>query len=106
MADPQASSTFSPKPINRSVQHDGLVISGLKRKQREIVGAIRTYEAQIAQAKHDLAHINAALKIVEGTDANKRTYIAGRGFFDKGDIGEIAIRHLADGPMNTRQIAE
>lgn len=78
------------------------VIGGLVRKQREIVGAIRAYEAQIAQAKHDLAHINAALKIMEGSAANKRTYIAGRGFFDKGEIARIAQRHLAEGPLNTR----
>lgn len=82
------------------------VILGLVRKQREIVGAIRAYEAQIAQAKHDLAHINAALKIMEGSAANKRTYIAGRGFFDKGEIAGIAQRHLAEGPLNTRQVAE
>ncbi|HEV7251622.1 MAG TPA: hypothetical protein VGN97_00770 [Mesorhizobium sp.] len=82
------------------------VIIGLARKQREIVGAIRAYEAQIAQAKHDLAHINAALKILEGSEPNKRTYIAGRSFFDKGEIAAIAQRHLAQGPLNTRQIAE
>ena len=85
---------------------DQLVIAGLKRKQREILGAIRAYEAQIAQAKHDLAHINAAMKILEGTEANKRTYIAGRGFFDKGEIAEIAQRHLTEGPLNTREVAE
>jgi len=88
------------------MENDSLVISGLKRKQREILGAIRAYEAQIAQAKHDLAHVNAAMKIMEGTEANKRTYIAGRGFFDKGEIAGIAVRHLAEGPLNTRQIAE
>ena len=81
-------------------------INELTRKQREIVGAIRAYEAQIAQAKHDLAHINAAMKILEGTEKNRRAYIAGRGFFDKGEIAEIAVRHLADGPLNTREVAE
>lgn len=55
MTDPQAPSVLRLKPPKRDVQHDSLVISGLKRKQREIVGAIRAYEAQIAQAKHDLA---------------------------------------------------
>ena len=81
-------------------------INDLKRKQREIVGAIRAYEAQIVQAKHDLSHINAAMKILEGSEENKRTYIAGRGFFDRGEIAEIAVRCLGDGPLNTREIAE
>lgn len=88
------------------MERSSIVLGGLKRKQREILGAIRAYEAQIAQAKHDLAHINAAMKIMEGSRGNKRAYIAGRGFFDKGEIAEIAQRHLADGPLNTREIAE
>ena len=80
----------------------------LKRKQHEIVGAIRSYEAQIAQAKHDLEHVNATMKILEGGDANRRTYIAGRGFFDKGEVADIAVRHLAaEGePLTTRELVE
>ena len=81
-------------------------INDLNRKQREILGAIRNYEAQIVQAKHDLAHINATMKIMEGSQANRRAYIAGRGFFDKGEIAEIASRILKDGPLNTREVAE
>ena len=81
-------------------------INDLNRKQREILGAIRNYEAQIVQAKHDLAHINATMKIMEGSQANRRAYIAGRGFFDKGEIAEIASQILQDGPLNTREIAE
>ena len=88
------------------MEPNSYVLSGLQRKQREILGAIRAYEAQIAQAKHDLAHINAAMKIMEGSPENRRVYIAGRGFFDKGEITEIAQRHLVDGPLNTREIAE
>lgn len=88
------------------MEPNSYVLSGLQRKQREILGAIRAYAAQIAQAKHDLAHINAAIKIMEGSPENRRAYIAGRGFFDKGEIAEIAQRHLADGPLNTREIAE
>ncbi|MER0238052.1 hypothetical protein [Fulvimarina sp. MAC8] len=83
-----------------------IVLAGLKRKQREILGAIRAYEAQIVQAKHDLAHINATIGLMDKATAKQRAYIAGRGFFDKGEIAGIAARILSDGPMTTREIAE
>ena len=80
-------------------------LAELVRKQREILGAIRNYEAQIGQAKHDLAHINATIKILEGSD-NSRAYIVGRGFFDRGEVAGIAVRHLAEGPLDTTELAE
>jgi hypothetical protein len=39
-----------------------LVIQSLKRKRAEITGAIAAYQARIAQARHDLAHINASIR--------------------------------------------
>lgn len=83
-----------------------LVIQTLTRKRAEIIGATKKHEAQIAQAKHDLAHVNATIKILEGPDAGHRTYIAAQGFFAKGEIAGICQRHLADGPLNTRELAE
>ena len=81
---------------------DRYALQELTRKQREILGAIKAYEAQIIQAKHDLAHVNTTIKILEGSEHNKRAYIVGRGFFDKGEIAAIATRHLKEGPLNTR----
>ena len=40
-----------------------LVIQTLTQKRAEILGRIRAYEAQIAQAKHDLAHLNATMEL-------------------------------------------
>lgn len=81
-----------------------LVLQTLTRKRAEIVGAIKKHEAQIAQAKHDLAHINATLKIIG--EPQGRGYIVSQGFFAKGEIAEICQRHLVDGPLNTRELAE
>ena len=39
-----------------------LVIQNLKQKRAEISGAIAAYQAQIAQARHDLTHINASIR--------------------------------------------
>jgi hypothetical protein len=83
-----------------------LVLHTLSGKRAEIVGAIRKHEVAIAQAKHDLAHVNATIKILEGSGAGRRTYIAAQGFFAKGEIAEICQRHLVDGPLNTRELAE
>lgn len=83
-----------------------LVIDTLKRKQAEIIGSITNHQAAIAQAKHDLAHVNATMKILEGSDTNRRAYIVSQGFFARGEIAAICQRHLADGPLNTRELAE
>jgi hypothetical protein len=40
-----------------------LIIQSLKDKRGEIHGRIAAYQAQIAQAKHDLAHINAPIRL-------------------------------------------
>ena len=40
-----------------------LIIQSLKDKRGEIHGRIAAYQAQIAQAKHDLAHINASIRL-------------------------------------------
>ena len=42
---------------------EALIIQTLKDKRAEINGRIAAYQAQIAQAKHDLAHINASIRL-------------------------------------------
>jgi hypothetical protein len=42
-----------------------LVIQTLKRKRAEISGAIAAYQAQIPQARQNLAHINASIRLFE-----------------------------------------
>ena len=84
-----------------------LVIQTLKQKRAEISGAIAAYQARIAQARHDLAHINASIRLFEGGETNRAQYIVSHGFFKKGEIADICVCHLkADGELNTRQLAE
>ncbi len=40
-----------------------LIIHTLTEKRAEILGQIKAYEAQIAHAKHDLAHVNATIEL-------------------------------------------
>ena len=84
-----------------------LVIQTLKDKRAEILGRISAYEAQIAQARHDLAHVNATIRLFTEPEKQRARYMVSHGFFKKGEISEICARHLgADGEMTTRELAE
>ena len=84
-----------------------LIIQSLKDKRAEIHGRIAAYQAQIAQAKHDLAHINASIRLFTDPDHQRARYMVSHGFFKKGEIADICLRHLEiDGEMTTRDLAE
>ena len=71
-----------------------LVIQSLKDKRGEIHGRIAAYQAQIAQAKHDLAHINASIRLFTDPEHQRARYMVSHGFFKKGEIADICLRHL------------
>jgi hypothetical protein len=50
---------------------DPLIIQTLTQKRAEILGRIGAYEAQIAQAKHDLAHLNATMELFAAPDRQR-----------------------------------
>lgn len=65
-----------------------LVIQTLTQKRAEILGRIKAYETQIAQAKHDLAHVNATIKLFAASERQRARYMVSHGFFKKGEIAE------------------
>ena len=84
-----------------------LVIQSLKDKRAEIHGRIAAYQAQIAQAKHDLAHINASIRLFTDPESQRARYMVSHGFFKRGEIADICVRHLeVDGKLTTRELAE
>ena len=92
-----------------------LVVQTLTEKRAEILGRIRAYEAQIAQAKHDLAHVNTTIELFAtsprrhvATSARQRARtMVSHGFSKKGEIADICVRHLdVDGEMTTQAVAE
>ena len=90
---------------------EALVIQSLKDKRAEIHGRIAAYEAQIAQARHDLAHdlahVNATIRLFTEPEHQRARYMVSHGFFKKGEIADVCVRHLGvDGEMTTRQLAE
>jgi len=78
---------------------DPLIIQTLKQKRAEISGVIAAYQAKIAQARHDLAHINAVVRLVEGGEQERAQYIVSHGFFKKGEIADICLRGGEHIPM-------
>ena len=84
-----------------------LVIQSLKDKRAEIHGRIAAYEAQIAQARHDLAHVSATIRLFTEPEHQRARYMVSHGFFKKGEIADVCVRHLeVDGEMTTRELAE
>ena len=86
---------------------DPLVVQSLKELRAEILGRIAAYEAQIAQAKHDLAHVNATLRLLTEPEKQRARYLVSHGFFRKGEIADLCVGQLEmDGAMTTRELAE
>jgi hypothetical protein len=86
---------------------DPLVVQTLKDKRGEIHGRIAAYQAQIAQAKHDLAHINASIRLFTDPEHQRARYMVSHGFFRKGEVADICVRHLKEeGELTTRDLAE
>ena len=84
-----------------------LVIQSLKEKRTEIHGRIAAYQAQIAQAKHDLAHINASIRLFTDPEHQRARYMVSHGFFKKGEIADLCVRYLhVDAELTTRELAE
>ena len=84
-----------------------LIIHTLTEKRAEILGQIKAYEAQIASAKHDLAHVNATIELFAAPERQRARYIVSHGFFRKGEIADICVRHLGvDLELTTRELAE
>jgi hypothetical protein len=86
---------------------DLLVVQSLRDLRAKILGRITAYEAQIAQAKHDLAHLNATLQLFTEPEKQRARYLVSHGFFKKGEIADICVGQLeVDGAMTTRELAE
>ena len=82
-------------------------VTTLKRKREEISASIRMYEKKIAQARADMAHVAAAIRIFEATDRPKdlAKYVDHYRLFKRGEPWTICAAALASGPLDTKQLA-
>lgn len=87
---------------------DPQVISTLVRKQREIERAILTYEKKLDQARRDLSHVNATLRLfkVNGTASEFPVYMDLHRLFRRGEVVTLCKSFIAEeGPLDTRELA-
>ncbi len=84
-------------------------VTTLRSKRVEIEKSIIGYEARIKQARADLAHITAAIAIFEasGDPAGMQAYVDIHRIWKRGELMRVCKGFLqAEGPLNTRQLAE
>lgn len=85
-----------------------IAVLALRRKRDQISGTIAHYERLIREAEHDLAHVNAALRLFEvtGEAADLPPYVDLNRLLRRGETTKICMDALvSEGPLDTRQLA-
>jgi hypothetical protein len=87
---------------------DSRTAETLRNKRDEIARSIDDYEARLAQAKADLAHMDAVIAIFATDDGQKpvRPYVDIHRLFKRGELAAIRREALKDSPRNTRELAQ
>jgi hypothetical protein len=82
-------------------------VTTLRHKRSEIAKSIENYECKLNQARSDLAHISAAIAIFEASGNIKglSAYVDTHRLFKYGEVFEMALDTLKQGPMNTRDLS-
>jgi hypothetical protein len=82
-------------------------VTTLQAKRDEILFSIRLYEDRIKQARADLAHVNAAIKIFEasGEVETMGRYVDVYRLYKRGEQITLCKEALASGPKSTRELA-
>jgi hypothetical protein len=72
----------------------------LRFKRDQIVHSIRLYERQLEQARADLAHVTAAIRIFEasGNAKDMPRYVDTHRLFKRGEAMMLCKEALASGP--------
>lgn len=83
------------------------MVMALKRKRNEISGVIAHHEKKIKEARTDLAHINAALRLFAATGeaSEMPPYVDLNRMLKRGETTAICMNALAvEGPLDTREL--
>jgi hypothetical protein len=82
-------------------------VTTLRAKREEIVASIKLYEERLKQARADLTHISAAIKIFEASGDPKEMgrYVDTYRLMRRGEPIELCKEALATGPKSTRELA-
>ena len=85
-----------------------IAVLALRRKRDQISGTITHYKRLLREAQHDLAHINASLRLFEaaGEADDLPPYVDLNRVLRRGETTLICMQALAkEGPLDTRQLA-
>ena len=82
-------------------------VTTLRTKREEIQASIKLYEDRIKQARADLAHVTACIKIFEasGDTQDMPKYVVVYRLFKRGEPIDLCKEALASGPKSTRELA-
>ena len=82
-------------------------VTTLRRKRKEIAASIQLYERQTAQARVDLAHVEAAVKIFEASGDRKAMsrYHDTHRLFARRELVTLCKAALEAGPRTTVELA-
>ncbi len=82
-------------------------VTTLVKKRDEIRASIRMYEAKTAQARSDLAHVTAVLRLFEvsGRAQDLARYSDHYRLFKRGEPWAICSAALVNGPLSTKELA-
>ena len=82
-------------------------VTTLRRKRDEISASILLYEKKLEQARADLAHVTAAIRIFAATGRPQDIprYVDSYRLFKRGEPWAICAAALAKGPQTTKELA-
>jgi hypothetical protein len=82
-------------------------VTTLVKKRDEIRASIRMYEKRLEQAKSDLAHVCAVLRLFEasGRGQDLSRYMDSYRLFKRGEPWAICAAALVNGPLSTKDLA-
>lgn len=82
-------------------------VTTLRSKRDEIASAIQNYEKRLAQARADLAHVNACITlfVADGDTVNLAPYVDLHRLLKRGEGIALCKEALALGPKTTRELA-
>lgn len=83
------------------------VINTLRTKADNFAGYIGKLESDLAQARADLSHINATIRLFEAPESGAQFPMHQNldRLFKRREIAQLCAVALADGPKNTRELA-
>ncbi len=79
-------------------------VTTLRRKRDEIIAVIKLYERQLEQARADLTHVNAAMRLFDAGE-DVRPYVDIHRVFKRAEKIALCREALASGAMTTKEVA-